>query len=194
MPSAAQNPQLMPVFAEVMPGLSGMNGQHAPEVGATASPATGAVENALQVTDLQAAASQGAQSAVNLKFNVAGENLSVRVALQGGQVHTQFRTDSGELRTALAHEWQSVSSGSGASRLAEPVFTAQSKSDARQQADFGGGGGRQPGQQGNAPESDADYLGISPAAAQEQQAAASRPELDLAPAGAALSSRLNSFA
>jgi hypothetical protein len=156
--------------------------------------ATGAVENALQVTDLQAAASVGAQSAVNLKFSVAGESLSVRVALQGGQVHTQFRTDSGELRTALAHEWQSVSSPSGSSRFADPVFTAQSRSHAKPDADLEGDSGRQPGQQRNASDGDAEIQGMIAGPAREQPASTASLGPDAAPASSVTSSRLHSFA
>jgi hypothetical protein len=184
----------MPVFLEVLPGFSGMIGERAPAGGTAQAMATGAVENALQVTDLQAAASQGAQSAVNLKFNVAGEDLSVRVALQGGQVHTQFRTDSGELRTALAHEWQTVSSASGTSRLAEPLFTAQSRSDAKPQADLGGDSGRQPGQQRNTSDGDTDIQGPIHDPAREQRASASPTDAGPVPADPVISSRLHSFA
>jgi hypothetical protein len=46
------------------------------------------------------------------------------VELREGAVHTTFRTDSTELRSALAHEWQSVS-GQASDRpvkMADPVF------------------------------------------------------------------------
>jgi hypothetical protein len=93
-----------------------------------ASSANSAVESALQVGDHQAAATQGTQSSVNLRFNVGGEDLAVRVALQAGQVHTQFNTASSDLRSALSHEWQAaVPSVSGVSRFAEPVFTGGSR-------------------------------------------------------------------
>jgi hypothetical protein len=48
------------------------------------------------------------------------------VELKEGTVHTTFRTESTELRTALAQEWQSVVQPAGAReiRLAEPVFSS----------------------------------------------------------------------
>ena len=53
----------------------------------------------------------------------------MRVELRGDRVHTTFRTDSPELRTALAREWQAVStlqSGDRGQRLADPVFASSS--------------------------------------------------------------------
>ena len=85
-----------------------------------------AVETALAVADQ--AASSG-QRSVNLQFSVSGVDLSVRVELRGDAVHTTFRTDSPELRTALEHEWQEVSSDgqpSRTQRLADPVFASGS--------------------------------------------------------------------
>lgn len=69
----------------------------------------------------------GDRRAVTLQFSVSGVDLGVRVELRGDEVHTTFRTDSTELRAALAQQWQSVTAAQGgerASRLAEPVFTS----------------------------------------------------------------------
>jgi hypothetical protein len=105
-----------------------------------------AVENVLQIGELQAEQSQSAQTAVNLHFTVGGENLLVRVAMQEGQVHTQFTTESGDLRTALAHEWQSVAAtGTGSVRFAEPVFTSSSRGDAKTAMDLAGDSQQQAG-------------------------------------------------
>jgi hypothetical protein len=194
MPTATPSPQSTPVFAAVLPGPSGMTGGRAAAADAPLALAAGAVENALQVTDLQAAASAGTQSAVNLRFTVAGESLSVRVALQGGQIHTQFRTDSGELRTALAHEWQTVSAVSGTSRFADPVFTAQSRTHAKPDADLGGDGGRQPGQQRNASDRDTDLDKAVLETARGRTPSVSSLEQEPAPANPATRSRLHSFA
>jgi len=110
-----------------------------------ASAAGAAVESALQIGDFQAQA-QGNQSAVNLRFKVGGENLSVSVAVQAGQVHAQFNTDSGELRTALASAWPSVAAAPGAPRFAEPVFTAGTGGGGAA-TDLGGGARQGSGQQ-----------------------------------------------
>ncbi|MEO6006195.1 MAG: hypothetical protein ABIZ04_26345 [Opitutus sp.] len=85
-----------------------------------------AVESALAVAEQFA---PGEQRSVRLQFNVGGEDLAVRVELRGDQVHTTFRTDSPELRTALAREWQAVSTSQSSERgqrLADPVFASSS--------------------------------------------------------------------
>jgi hypothetical protein len=82
-----------------------------------------AVSVAVAVTE-QLATQQ--KPAVTLKFTVSGVDLGVHVELRGENLHTTFRTDSPELRAALAQEWQQVAAvqpGDRAARLAEPVFT-----------------------------------------------------------------------
>lgn len=63
---------------------------------------------------------------VNLHFKFGGENLAVRVQLRGSEVFTQFRTDSAELRAALAAQWRSgaLPVGETGVRMAEPVFAS----------------------------------------------------------------------
>jgi hypothetical protein len=88
---------------------------------AAAAAAYRAVNAVLEATERFAAG--GAQT-VNLRFSVDGSDLAVRVELRGGEVHATFRTDSNELRTALAQEWQTMS-GSEAGRplrAIDPVF------------------------------------------------------------------------
>lgn len=82
-----------------------------------------AVEAVLDATDRFAARDQ---HSVNLQFSVGGTDLSVRVEMRSGEVHTTFRTDSPELRAALSSEWNSMTSqqnGDRSARLASPVFT-----------------------------------------------------------------------
>lgn len=83
-----------------------------------------AVDSALAMADRF---STGAQRGVSLQFSVSGVDLAVRVEMRADGVHTFFRTDSPELRTALAQEWQTVvtaqNSESG-QRLVDPVFTS----------------------------------------------------------------------
>ncbi len=103
-----------------------------------------AVNAAVAATEQQAA---DRQPAVTLKFTVSGVDLGVRVELRGEHVHTTFRTDSPELRAALAQEWNQVAAaqaGDRASRLAEPVFTSNhapastsSHSNGSSHSDFG---------------------------------------------------------
>ncbi len=83
-----------------------------------------AVEAAMNATERFAARDQ---HSVNLQFTVGGSDLNVRVEMRNGEVHTTFRTDSSDLRAALATEWQSVTTpnqGDRSARLAPPVFTA----------------------------------------------------------------------
>jgi len=73
-----------------------------------------------------------AQKSVQLSFSVAGEELAVRVEMRADEVRTTFRTDSAELRAALAQEWQQVSTGSTQTerpvRIAPAVFAAADQS------------------------------------------------------------------
>ena len=72
--------------------------------------------------------SSGDRHAVNMQFSVGGADLTVRVELRADQVHATFRTDSPELRAALATEWSAVTpqGGDRGLRLAPPVFGASS--------------------------------------------------------------------
>lgn len=103
-----------------------------------------AVEAVLTAADRVAASGN---QAVNLQFSVGGADLTVRVELKDDAVHATFRTDSPELRNALAHEWQTVNggdTGDRATRLASPVFTSHSSpaantSDSTNLSSFSGG-------------------------------------------------------
>lgn len=75
------------------------------EPGDTFSTAHEAVEVVLHAVEHVASR---AQRSVQLSFSVAGEELAVRVELRADEVRTTFRTDSSELRAALAQEWQQV--------------------------------------------------------------------------------------
>ena len=95
--------------------------------GATPALAHRAVETVLGLVDGQLRqAEQPGTVSVNFKFGQ--EDLAVRVQLRGGEVHTQFRTDSPELRSALAVQWRAVnpSATAGPLRLAEPEFAPAS--------------------------------------------------------------------
>jgi hypothetical protein len=86
-----------------------------------------AVETVLNVVESQADRS-GLGHTVNLHFNFAGDNLSVRVQLRGGEVQTRFLTDSNDLRSSLATEWSALAGRSSLSglRIADPVFASSS--------------------------------------------------------------------
>jgi len=83
-----------------------------------------AVETVVAVVDAQAASRLQPTPGVSLRFRVGEEDLAVRIELRGGEVHTEFRTDSPDLRVALQHEWRALASRPDAAvRLSEPVFT-----------------------------------------------------------------------
>jgi hypothetical protein len=76
-----------------------------------------------------------------LQFSVGGTDLNVRVEMRADEVRATFRTDSPELRSALAHEWQAAGNpvaGERSFRLAPPVFTSN-QSDASGSLSFAGG-------------------------------------------------------
>jgi hypothetical protein len=74
--------------------------------------------------------SDAVQKSVDLHFDVGAERLALRVELRDGTVHTTFRTESPELRAALAHEWQAAmpSTAGRELRLADPVFSSATTS------------------------------------------------------------------
>ncbi|MEY2878834.1 MAG: hypothetical protein RLZZ15_1214 [Verrucomicrobiota bacterium] len=96
-----------------------------------------AVEAVLTAADRFAT---GDRHAVTLRFSVGGADLDVRVELRAEQVNTTFRTDSAELRAALAQEWQAAGPETSARtvRVAPPVFVSSF-----QDAATGDGGSRQ---------------------------------------------------
>jgi hypothetical protein len=101
------------------------------QAGSSVSAARRAVESAIAIAEHFTGAEH---RGVNLQFSVSGVDLAVRVELRGDAVHTTFRTDSPELRAALAHEWQVVNSQSSERpvRLADPVFASNSNGSATQ--------------------------------------------------------------
>jgi hypothetical protein len=110
-----------PVAAEVRSDPS------LPQMVALPSTAHRAVEAVLSAAERFAARDQ---HSVNLQFSVGGSDLNVRVELRGNEVHTTFRTDSADLRAALASEWRAVSgSEERSTKLATPVFTTSSGSN-----------------------------------------------------------------
>jgi hypothetical protein len=90
-----------------------------------------AVATVSNLVDTQFNASMQKSGSVRLRLKFGGEDLSVRVELRDGAVHTDFRTDSPELRAALHREWQAVASQStdALRRYAEPVFSPSANGD-----------------------------------------------------------------
>jgi hypothetical protein len=105
-----------------------------------------AVDAVVKVVDAQAGRSEEAVSAVSLNFKFGSDDLAIRVEWHDGEVHTQFRTDSPELRDALASQWQTAapSPSNRMIQFAAPSFS--SSGDATANA----GGGQDPRQSGHA--------------------------------------------
>jgi hypothetical protein len=110
-----------------------------PETTAAASLARKAVDTIQNVIETQHVRTDH-MGVVSLNFKFGTEDLAVRVQLRNGEVHTQFRTDSSDLRSALADEWHALVVGQGAeagSRLIEPVFAPSNSSLAQQHSGSG---------------------------------------------------------
>jgi hypothetical protein len=89
-----------------------------------------AVATVTGLAEAQFAASMNKVGSVQLRLKFGGEDLSVRVELRDGAVHTDFRTDSPELREALAKEWQAVAASAPGhlQHFLDPVFSPASAS------------------------------------------------------------------
>jgi hypothetical protein len=94
-----------------------------------ASLARRAVETVSSVVDAQAVSKLQPVPSVQLKFKFGADDLAVRVELCGGLVHTEFRTDSPELRSAIESEWKALAAQpENAGRFLEAVVTPASSS------------------------------------------------------------------
>ena len=84
-----------------------------------------AVDTVTSLVDTQFSASMQKSGSVQLRLRFGGEDLSVRVEIRDGAVHTDFHTDSPELRSALSREWQALAAQSPEQlrRYLEPVFS-----------------------------------------------------------------------
>lgn len=138
--------------AKPAPAMSNYTSNHSVTVPATVSPLAGRASEVSSAapSDLPAAShaeravatvlatterlSATGQSSVHLKFAVGDADLSVKIELRGGEVHTVFRTDSGDLRSALSVAWQSVDAdASRGMRLADPVIAPATANGAESQ-------------------------------------------------------------
>jgi hypothetical protein len=113
--------------AATAPGAATTNEAEA----ATAS-ARLAVDAVVKLVDAQSGRSQAPVSAVSLNFKFGSDDLAIRVEWRNGEVHTQFRTDSADLRSALASQWQAMApSAAGRTvQFANPVFSTGGDSSA----------------------------------------------------------------
>lgn len=155
---------------------------------ALVSGARRAVESAVAMSERFSSTDR---SSVNLHFSVSGVDLAVRVEMRADGVHTTFRTDSPELRAALAHEWQTVAAQTPDRpvRLAEPTFSSSSAGNGTQ-PDANSAHQRQPGTR--TPDNFAESFGGSRTTGRPQPAAAIVNSLPVI--AAAAPGRLHTFA
>jgi hypothetical protein len=101
-----------------------------------------AIETVARLAEIQANRGVTSGDAVSFGVKIGGENLTVRVEMRGGEVRTQFSTDSAELREAIASQWSSLAGGSSdrSYHFSEPVFTT---SDGQTTTGGDSGGSRQ---------------------------------------------------
>ncbi len=153
------------------------------QIGETASLAHRAVDAVLSAAERVS----GERTSVNLQFSLAGNDLAVRVEFRGGTVHATFRTDSPELRAALASEWTAAGSKitDASVRMAPPVFTS---SHAGSSTNFSGEGA--PQQRESTRESSATFS-LHPPRGSRVSDSPSVDRTPLAPQRAALSTTLH---
>lgn len=102
------------------------------------------VATVMSVIDAQEKPEAAATRTVTMDFDFGGERLAVRVEYRDGMVHAHFRTQSLELRSALAQEWSHVSAApENVLRLVEPVFVTSSRSEQAASFNADGGAARQ---------------------------------------------------
>lgn len=111
--------------------------------------------------------SDGERHSVNLSFAMGDTALDVRVELRDDTIHATFRTESHELRHALASQWQGVTGSGDAGertlRLAAPVFTGQTaaSSTTANFSSFAGGDGSSRQRESASRRSGDDTLGVA---------------------------------
>jgi len=183
-PEASVAPAASPSTANAAPATA------AAQSAAASAPVRATVDTVVRLVEAQASRGLQTVSAVNLNFQVGADDLAVRVEWRNGEVHTQFRTDSEDLRSALASQWQSVSPGLAdrSVHFAPPVFASSTSTSGQGFASAGGeSASRQQGQPQQAGQGGAGRLASSGAA---RPAATSTP----AAAPAPRAGRLQTFA
>lgn len=155
MPYASNFPAPAPAatggFASAVdPSIEGQTAAaefHAAPDSPAAAPAATTAQAVEAVLDAAQVAADARRSTVELKFTVGGSELQVRVDLRQDEVQATFRTESPDLRHALAHEWDSVVTAAAAERgvrLLPAIFSsAATQPDAGQSGAFNFAGGDQ---------------------------------------------------
>ncbi|HVW19607.1 MAG TPA: hypothetical protein VHC86_00185 [Opitutaceae bacterium] len=147
MPSAPSDTAVLaralssaPAASVAAPAPSSPQAQPQAPGAAASAPVRATVETVVRLVEAQASRGLQTVSAVNLNFQVGAEDLAVRIEWRNGEVHTQFRTDSEDLRSALASQWQSISPGLAdrSVHFAPPVFGGSSAAGGQGFASAGG--------------------------------------------------------
>ena len=133
-PHSPRNPEILSVlpvradFQVVQPTTERITVEAAAPAGQNF--AERAVATVTSLAEAQFSASMQRAGSVQLRLKFGGEDLTVRVELREGVVHTDFRTDSPALREALAKEWQAVTAAAPGhlQRFLDPVFSPASSS------------------------------------------------------------------
>jgi hypothetical protein len=134
------------------------------------------------------------QTSVTLDFAIGRESLAVRVELQDGEVRATFRTESPELRAALAHEWQQAAAGGDRTLKLAPAAFVSSERDP-QSGQSGEGSFRQQERQAWADDArEQAQVRTLLSRRSEDSVLPERPAAAQRPAVSANSTRLNLFA
>jgi hypothetical protein len=110
--------------ASVAAPTTGASSTQAPAQAEVTGSAKGAVEAAMTAAEMLT--SGAAQNSMNMQFSMGGADLNLRVEMRNGEVQATFTTNSAQLRSDLAHVWQTTAAGNSQSSLhqIQPVFTA----------------------------------------------------------------------
>jgi hypothetical protein len=183
--------------AAVSPAASSSASNSAPAPAAApaadaSAPVRATVETVVRLVEAQASRGLQTVSSVNLNFQVGADDLAVRVEWRNGEVHTQFRTDSEDLRSALASQWQAVSPGLAdrSVHFAPPVFGSSTATGGQSLASAGGESA--PRQQSQTPAGQGGAQRFSPASSPRPDTSSSLPAA--APALRVAPGRLQTFA
>lgn len=94
---------------------------------ATPSPAAEALAIKLveRIAEISDQVSSRPAEEIKIELDLPDTRIEIRLALREGRLHANFRTDSADLREALARAWQdfAVASESTSTRWAEPTFS-----------------------------------------------------------------------
>jgi hypothetical protein len=157
----------------VGPTLIGVSGSTAASFGAANASsdrsaasvtAQDAVATVIKLAEAQQTRSEASAGSVNLGFKFGDEHLGVRVELRSGQIHTQFTTNSPELREALTNQFVSLTGGTGSNSSGSNGNSGRPYSFAQPEFTGSGSSTDQRGSRQNTPQAPAEFAleGLAP--------------------------------